>query len=84
MIVLPEISNNLPETSSIKAISSGYYTVTAYNSEVGQCDSTPCITANGFNVCEHGIEDTVAANWLPFGAKNKDAGIIWRSGVLRA
>jgi 3D (Asp-Asp-Asp) domain-containing protein len=69
MIVLPEINNNLPETSSIKAISSGYYTVTAYNSEVGQCDSTPCITANGFNVCEHGIEDTVAANWLPFGAK---------------
>ncbi len=50
-------------------ISSGVYTMTAYNSEEGQTDSTPCITANGFNVCEHGIEDTVAANFLPFGTK---------------
>ncbi len=44
-------------------------TVTAYNSEVGQCVSTPCITANGFNVCEHGIEDVIATNILPFGTK---------------
>lgn len=44
-------------------------TVTAYNSEVGQCDDTPCITANGFNVCEHGIEDVIATNILPFGTK---------------
>ncbi len=44
-------------------------TVTAYNSEVAQCDSQPCITANGFNVCAHGIEDTIAANHLPFGTK---------------
>ena len=62
-------TNNLPEANKHKTVSSGYYTVTAYNSEVGQCDSTPCITANNFNVCEHGIEDTVAANWLPFGTK---------------
>jgi 3D (Asp-Asp-Asp) domain-containing protein len=45
------------------------YTMTAYNSEVAQCDASPCITANGFNVCEHGIEDTVAANFLKFGTK---------------
>ena len=45
------------------------YAMTAYNSEVGQCDDSPCITANGFNVCEHGIEDTVAANFLPFGTE---------------
>jgi 3D (Asp-Asp-Asp) domain-containing protein len=45
------------------------FTMTAYNSEEAQCDSTPCITANGFNVCEHGVEDTVAANFLPFGTK---------------
>src|SRR5665811_666463 len=32
-------------------------------------DSSPCITANGFNVCEHGIEDTIAANFLKFGTK---------------
>ncbi|MFH1661782.1 MAG: hypothetical protein ABIA02_01675 [Candidatus Falkowbacteria bacterium] len=43
--------------------------MTAYNSEVGQCDDSPCITANGFNVCEHGIEDTVAANFLALGTK---------------
>ena len=45
------------------------YTMTAYNSEVAQCDDSPCITANGFNVCEHGIEDTVAANFLKFGTE---------------
>jgi 3D (Asp-Asp-Asp) domain-containing protein len=44
-------------------------TLTAYNSEVAQCDGDPCTTANGFNVCEHGIEDTVAANFLPLGTK---------------
>jgi 3D (Asp-Asp-Asp) domain-containing protein len=36
---------------------------------VAQTDSSPCITANGFNVCEHGIEDTVATNYLPFGTR---------------
>lgn len=43
--------------------------LTAYNSEVGQTDGDPCTTANGFNVCSHGKEDTVAANFLPFGTK---------------
>jgi 3D (Asp-Asp-Asp) domain-containing protein len=45
--------------------------ITAYTSEAAQCDASPCITASGFNVCKHGIEDTVAANFLPFGAKIK-------------
>ncbi|MBT4722267.1 3D domain-containing protein [Candidatus Falkowbacteria bacterium] len=44
---------------------------TAYSSTVDQCDDTPCITANGFNVCEHGIEDTIAANFLRFGTRVK-------------
>ncbi|MDA3839561.1 MAG: hypothetical protein PF572_00585 [Patescibacteria group bacterium] len=48
-----------------------YTTITAYNSLVGQTDNTPCITANGFDVCEHGIEDTIAANFLRFGTKVK-------------
>jgi 3D (Asp-Asp-Asp) domain-containing protein len=43
--------------------------MTAYNSEVGQTDDSPCITANGFNVCKHGIEDTIAANFLKMGTK---------------
>lgn len=52
-----------------KVKSLGYRTMTAYTSEAAQTDSTPCITANGFNVCEHGVEDTVAANFLKFGTK---------------
>lgn len=51
----------------IKSVSSRI--ITAYNSEVGQTDNSPCITANGFNLCQHGAEDSVAANFLPFGAK---------------
>jgi 3D (Asp-Asp-Asp) domain-containing protein len=49
----------------------GLHSMTAYTSEVAQTDSSPCTTANGFNVCKHGIEDTVAANFLPFGSKVK-------------
>ncbi len=62
-------TNSFPETEEVKSSEQGFYTITAYNSEVAQCDSTPCITANGFNVCEHGIEDTIAANFLKFGTK---------------
>ncbi|MDI3496156.1 MAG: hypothetical protein PWQ35_177 [Patescibacteria group bacterium] len=53
----------------IKVISTSFHTMTAYNSDPRQTDSTPCITANGFNVCEHEIEDTIAANFLRFGTK---------------
>lgn len=52
-----------------KASGQRLVTMTAYNSEVAQTDGDPCTTANGFNVCDHGIEDTVAANFLPFGTK---------------
>ena len=67
----PVNTNRLPANDDISVKWSGYYTMTAYNSEVGQTDDSPCITANGFNVCEHGIEDTIAANFLRFGAKVK-------------
>lgn len=52
-----------------RVVKTSTHTMTAYNSEAAQTDSTPCITANGFNVCSHGIEDTVAANFLPMGTK---------------
>ncbi len=52
-----------------KIIRTSVHSMTAYNSEPGQTDNSPCITANGFNVCEHGIEDTIAANFLKFGTK---------------
>lgn len=47
------------------------FVITAYNSESSQCDDTPCITANGFDVCKHNTEDTIATNVLPFGTKIK-------------
>lgn len=54
---------------TIKVIRTSFHTLTAYNSEPGQTDDTPCITANNFDVCAHGIEDTIAANFLKFGTK---------------
>ena len=42
-----------------------YVTVTAYSSTPDQTDSTPFITANG----SHVYDGTLAANFLPFGAK---------------
>lgn len=67
----PEFPNKLPKNSEKKIVvkKTGKYEMTAYTSEVAQCDASPCITANGFNVCKHGIEDTVAANFLKFGTK---------------
>lgn len=56
-------------TPIVKVIRTSVHSMTAYNSEAAQTDDSPCITANGFNVCEHGIEDTVAANFLPMGTK---------------
>jgi len=60
---------NAERNPEIIVISTSIRTVTAYNSLPEQTDDTPCITANGFNVCEHDIEDTIAANFLKFGTK---------------
>lgn len=46
-------------------------TATAYSSTAAQTDSTPCTTANGFNVCKANQENVIAANFLPFGTKVK-------------
>lgn len=43
--------------------------ITSYSSTVDQTDASPCITANGFNLCENGEENVIAANFLPFGTK---------------
>ena len=72
-----KIADEIPQATSTpavvqyKVIRTSTHVMTAYNSEVGQTDNSPCITANGFNVCEHGIEDTVAANFLKLGTKVK-------------
>ena len=58
-------------STEVKVKSTSVHVITAYNSDVAQTDDSPCITANGFNVCEHGEEDTIAANFLKFGTKVK-------------
>ena len=70
-----EFNGKLPESAEADIKFSKHFTITAYNSEAGQTDNSPCITANGFNVCENGVEDTIAANFLPFGAKVKIPGL---------
>ena len=41
----------------------------SYSSTIDQTDSTPCITANGYNVCssyeKFGFGETIATNFLP-------------------
>jgi len=44
-----------------------YTYATAYTSSVAETDSTPCITADGYNVCEANEENVIATNFLPFG-----------------
>lgn len=45
--------------------------ITAYTSTPDQTDDSPCITADGTNLCKRGTEDILAANWLPLGTKVK-------------
>jgi 3D (Asp-Asp-Asp) domain-containing protein len=66
-----DISPKLVPAKPKPVLATSKRVITAYNSEVAQCDDSPCITANGFNVCEHGVEDTIAANFLKFGTKVK-------------
>lgn len=48
---------------------------TAYSSDPWQTDDTPCLPAMQFDLCkhyeEHGIENTIAANFLPLGTQVK-------------
>jgi 3D (Asp-Asp-Asp) domain-containing protein len=48
---------------------------TAYSSDVGQTDESPCIPADGYDLCAHyekfGEGNTIAANFLPLGAQVK-------------
>ena len=63
-------NNHLPDNKTITEVSYTLNVVlTAYNSEVGQCDDTPCITANGFNLCKNGKEDSIAMNGIKMGTR---------------
>jgi len=54
---------------ALKVVRSIRTVVTAYSSTADQTDSTPCITANGYDLCEANEENVVAANFLRFGTK---------------
>lgn len=56
-------------TKEVEVLDTYEIPITAYSSTVDQCDDTPCITANGFDLCAHDQEDVIAANFLPFGTK---------------
>ena len=43
--------------------------VSMYNAVPGQTDDTPCITANGDNICDPDKGLTAAMNGVPFGTK---------------
>ena len=76
-LIIASMQNATEETGRLPVSSDAparrHYTIpmTAYTSEVGQTDSTPCITASGLDVCERGIENVVAANFLPLGTRVK-------------
>jgi 3D (Asp-Asp-Asp) domain-containing protein len=68
-VIIAEASESAPPEPQFSVISTSEHVMTAYTSEVAQTDSTPCITANGFNLCKSAAEDTIAANFLKFGTK---------------
>lgn len=45
--------------------------MTAYTSREAETDSTPCIAAAGYDLCENNREDVVAANFVPLGTRIK-------------
>lgn len=69
--ITPVVASTTPEKAPAKVKSTSVHVITAYNSDVAQTDDSPCVTANGFNVCKHGVEDTIAANFLKMGTKVK-------------
>ncbi|MBI5369888.1 3D domain-containing protein [Candidatus Uhrbacteria bacterium] len=60
---------HLPESDKASARRTIRLPVTAYTSEVGQTDNSPCVTASGLDVCERDTENIVAANFLPMGTR---------------
>jgi len=72
-LTTPVASSTAPVASSTpqKVVKTSSRVITAYNSEAAQTDDDPCTTANGFNLCKHNQEDSIAANFLPFGTEVK-------------
>jgi len=68
-----EFTNSLPDAKDkvLVKVNTLIVPVTAYTSEAAQTDATPCITANGYNLCKANEENVIAANFLPFGTMVK-------------
>jgi len=75
ILVNPANQDNADSTNSVEVAPAEpvktpkrvmWVTVTAYSSTPDQTDDSPCLTANGYNVCVAGQENVVAANFLPF------------------
>lgn len=64
-----------PISEDNKPLYEKWVVATAYSSDPRQTDNTPCIPAMNFDLCayfeEYGIEDTIAANFLPLGTQVK-------------
>ena len=79
-LMIPEYTISATTTSAVdqetikkapeyKVIKTYRVPITAYNSEVGQTDNTPCHTANGYDLCKNNQENVIAANFLKLGTK---------------
>jgi 3D (Asp-Asp-Asp) domain-containing protein len=67
----PNFNNTETEKPVVKPKKVLVVVATAYSSSVEETDDTPCLTANGFDVCANNQVNVVAANFLPFGTKIK-------------
>ncbi len=64
-----KVINHLPKNNYLRIVRVEYHIVTAYSSSKDECDSSPCITADNFDLCKNNKENVVAVNWLKFGTK---------------
>jgi len=72
--------SQFPQIDDIEPRRTIWVTMTAYSSDVGQTDNTPCIPADWtYDLCknyeESGAQDTIATNFLPLGTKVKFPGL---------
>ncbi len=62
-----------PESEDREPAKVTWVVATAYSSDVGQTDNTPCIPASGYDLCKHyeeyGFGNSIAANFLPLGTQ---------------
>ncbi|OGH59865.1 MAG: hypothetical protein A2725_02515 [Candidatus Magasanikbacteria bacterium RIFCSPHIGHO2_01_FULL_33_34] len=76
LVSLDQVSKpSFPVSDERKPLETIWVVATAYSSEVAQTDDTPCIPADGYDLCAHydeyGEGNTIATNFLPLGAQVK-------------